>query len=283
MRTLVVLGIVLVMPGSLLPAKNSREQGLSSIRVGPERGTIIAVGGGNRPEILARFIEAAGGFDAAIIYVPTAGLTPPGEPQLTRSDGDSTEATFRAAGAKNVVVLHTFDHAMANSPSFVEPITHAGGVWFSGGRPERLMNTYADTRTEREIRGVLDRGGVVGGTSAGAVVLGSDFVSNSMSEIPIEDRPSQPGFGFLRAVAVQPHTRRAEPRSWTLKRPDLLGIAMEETTGWFVRGDMAEVVGTGNAYVFDHNANKPGESFITLRVGDSYNLATRIMRRVDSR
>ena len=271
------------MPGSLFPPETAREQESPSIRVGPERGTIIAVGGGNRPDILAKFIEAAGGFDAAIVYVPTAGLTPPGEPRLTRSDGDSTETTFRTAGAKNVVVLHTFDRAMANSASFVEPITRAGGVWFSGGRPERLTNTYAGTRTEREIRGVLDRGGVVGGTSAGAVVLGSDFVSNSMSEIPPEDRPSQPGFGFLRAVAVQPHTRRAEPRSWTLKRPDLLGIAMDETTGWIVRGDLAEIAGTGNAYVFDHNANRPGENFITLRVGDSYNLATRVMRRVDSR
>lgn len=138
------------------------------------------------------------------------------------------------------------------------------------------MNTYGGTRTEQEVRGVLARGGVVGGTSAGAVVLGSEFVSNSMSELPIEDRPSQRGFGFLRGVGVQPHTRRAQPRSWTLNRPDLLGIAMDETTGWLVRGDRAEIVGSGAAYVF-------GKDLITLRPRDSYNFATSVVSRADVR
>jgi len=283
MRSLVALGTVFSVLASLSNAQTSREHATPSGSVGPARGTIVAVGGGNRPDIMATFIDAAGGPGALIVYVPTAGLTPPGEAQLSRGDGDSTEITFRSAGAKNIVVLHTFDRAIANSASFVEPITRAGGVWFGGGRPERLTNTYADTRTEREIRAVLDRGGAVGGTSAGAVVLGSDFVSNSMSEIPVEDRPSQRGFGFLRAVAIQPHTRRAQPRPWTLTRPELLGLAMDETTGWIVRGDMAEIIGSGNAYVFAPSADQPAVGLTTLRAGDSYNLATRVMRRASSR
>jgi len=42
--------------------------------VGPPRGTVIVVGGGSMgPEIYSAFIEAAGGPDALIIDVPTAG------------------------------------------------------------------------------------------------------------------------------------------------------------------------------------------------------------------
>lgn len=69
-------------------------------RVGPENGSVLVVGGGQQgPEIFAKFIELAGGPDALIVEVPTAG-------------GDSIDVStvgrgLRAAGAKNVVVYHT--------------------------------------------------------------------------------------------------------------------------------------------------------------------------------
>jgi cyanophycinase-like exopeptidase len=253
----------------------------SQTRVGPPAGTIIAVGGGNRPDIFVKFIEAAGGPDKLIVYIPTAGMTPPGETQLTRSAGDSTETVMRAAGAQNLILLHTFDRTVADSEGFVEPLKRAGGVWFGGGRPERIMDVYAGTRTELEFRNVLARGGVLGGTSAGAVALGSSFVSNSMSDIPLEERSPRPGFAFLRGVAVQPHNRTGQPRSWTLNRPDLLGIAMDEVTGWLVRGDIAEIVGSGDAYVFEKDPT--GAPFITLRSGDQYDMGSHAVRRRDGR
>jgi cyanophycinase len=249
--------------------------------VGPSPGTILAVGGGNRPDIFVRFIDAAGGPDSRIIYIPTAGMTPPGEPSLTRSDGDTTLPVLQAAGARNIRILHSFDREVVDSEEFVEPLKEAKAVWFSGGRPERITNLYAGTRTERELLNLLSRGGIIGGTSAGAVVLGSDFVSNSMSEIPLEDRAVQKGFAFLRNVAVQPHSRGAQPRTWTLKRPELLGIAMDEVTGWMIHGNLAEVVGSGNAYVFEIKG--AGATPVTLQPGDQYDLVTHTIRRSNSR
>src|SRR3954471_12857418 len=76
-----------------------------AIKVGPPNGgSVIVVGGGGQgPEVFAKLIELAGGPDALILDVPTAG-------------GDSVYAAdwrgqngLRSAGAKNVKVLHTID------------------------------------------------------------------------------------------------------------------------------------------------------------------------------
>ena len=55
----------------------------------------------------------------------------------------------------------------------------ATGVWIPGGRQWRLVDSYLNTRTHRELQRVLERGGVVGGTSAGASILGSYLVRGS--------------------------------------------------------------------------------------------------------
>ena len=63
------LAVALVAPVTL-PAQGANP----SIKVGPPRGTVIVVGGGSMgPELYSKFIQAAGGPDALIIDVPTAG------------------------------------------------------------------------------------------------------------------------------------------------------------------------------------------------------------------
>ncbi len=125
----------------------------SQTRVGPPKGTVFVVGGGQiGPEVWSRFIAAAGGPDALIIDVPTAG-------------GDSVyPASHRApaglyvAGAKNVVVFHTIDRKVADSDSFVAVLKKAGGVWFEGGRQWHLVDSYAGTKSEQEFMNVLCKG-----------------------------------------------------------------------------------------------------------------------------
>ena len=70
--------------------------------------------------------------------------------------------------------------AIADLDSFVEPLRRAGGVWLGGGLPENLLDTYTGTKVEQELRGVLARGGVVGGLSAGAMVLAGQTVNGSL-------------------------------------------------------------------------------------------------------
>lgn len=249
--------------------------------VGPANGTVMVVGGGSQgPDIFARFIEAAGGPNALIVEVPTAG------------DDSIDVATvgrgLRAAGAKNLVVYHTTSRAVADADTFVAKIANARGVWFGGGRHFRLVNSYAGTKSERAFQAVLDRGGIVGGSSAGASILGSYLVRGAPSNNNrIMNHPQYlVGFGYLRGVAIDQHVVARERLpdlhdSVTSRRPDLLGISEDEGTVWLVRGDTAEIVGRNKAFVYNgRDANDPGKTFLTLHPGDRYNLAA---RRVMSR
>lgn len=276
MRITLTVSLFVYLLGAHLSAQGPANPVTLSTSVGPSRGTII-VGSAETPAILSRLIEAAGGPDALIIYVPTASRLKPDGSRIVPVSSNP-ENRLKEAGAKNVLVLHTFDRSVADSDSFVGPIKRADGVWFGGGLPEYLLDTYAGTKAEAEFKNVLARGGVIGGISAGAMVLASDTVNGELGA----DRQwvQRKAFGLLRGVVFQPHAQSPKPESWMLKRPDLLRIAADNSTAWVVRGDLAEIIGNGNAYVYREESGTPGTlSFITLHPGDRYDLSNRVLRR----
>ena len=260
----------------------SRTDG-SAIKVGPPTGAAMVVGGGALgPEIYRRFIELAGGPDALIIDVPTSG----GAPEYGQ-DAPGARA-LRAAGAKNVLVLHTNDRKLADTDSFVAPIRRAGGVWFDGGRHYRLVDAYGGTKSEAAFHDVLARGGVVGGSSAGASIQGSFLVrgapsnNNNIMAYPGYEK----GFGFLRGVGIDQHVVARErlpdlADSIMPRYPKLLLISEDEGTAWVVRGDTGEIIGRSKAFVYaGKDPTDEGKPFLTLWPGDRYNLATRrVIRR----
>ncbi|HKN65127.1 MAG TPA: Type 1 glutamine amidotransferase-like domain-containing protein, partial [Gemmatimonadaceae bacterium] len=254
-------------------------------KVGPEHGAVLVVGGGSLgPEVLGKFIELAGGPDALIVDVPTAGgdSVYPADWQGTRS--------LKAAGARHVVVLHTIDRKLADSDSFATVLKHAGGVWFEGGRQWHLVDSYAGTRTEKAFHDVLARGGVVGGSSAGASILASYLLRGAREGNTIIMAPGyEQGFGFLRGVAIDQHVvareRLADLADSLLPRhPELLGISEDEGTAWLVRGDTAEIIGRNKAFVYGgREPNDPGKPFLTLYPGDRYDLgARRVLHRANA-
>jgi cyanophycinase len=252
-------------------------------RVGPAKGTVVVVGGGSMgPEIYSRFIQAAGGPDALIIDVPTAG----GDTVYTQ-DAPGTRG-WKLAGAKNVYVLHTKDRKLADSDSFAAIVAKAGGVWFEGGRQFHLWDSYGGTKTEKAFHDVLARGGVVGGSSAGASILGSFMVRGAPSNDNfIMYYPGyEKAFGFLRNTGVDQHVVARErlpdlADSIIPRFPDLLGISEDEGTAWFIRGDTGTIVGRNKAFVYGKNVqNDGGKPFLTLHPGDRYDLAARrVIRR----
>lgn len=249
-------------------------------RVGPSKGTVIVVGGGQAgPEIWSRFLAAAGGPDALIVDVPTAG-------------GDSTYPNHRPpiglsrAGARNIVVLHTIDRSVADADSFVAILKKAGGVWFDGGRQWHLVDSYAGTRTEAAFMEVLARGGVVGGSSAGASILASYLLRGARSGNTIIMAPGyEAGFGYLRGVAIDQHVVARErlrdlADSLIPRHPELLGISEDEGTAWVVKGDTAEIVGRNKAFAYGGKDTDSGKPFLTLFPGDKYDLGGRhVIRR----
>ena len=129
-------------------------------------GTLIVCGGGRLPDVVRdRFVELAGGRQARVVVIPTAGEWADGPGGAHAAD------PWRERGVASATVLHTLDRRLANDPAFVRPLTVATGVWIGGGHQSRLSQAYADTAVERELKALLARGGVIGGTSAGAGVM----------------------------------------------------------------------------------------------------------------
>ncbi len=255
------------------------------VKVGPARGTVIVVGGGSLgPEVYQAFIAAAGGPDALILVVPNAG----GADSVSPNTGQA----WKSNGARNVAVLFTRDRKAADSDAFVAPIRRAGGVWFEGGRQFRLVQDYGGTQTEREFLALLERGGVVGGSSAGATILGDFMVRGAPSnDNAIMDFPGyQRAFGYLRGVAIDQHVvaRSRLPDladSIITRYPGLLGISEDEGTAWIIRGDTGRIIGRNKAFVYNgRDANDAGSPFLTLFPGDRYDLhARRVIGRARDR
>src|SRR6185312_3487761 len=206
--------------------------GTGPVKVGPPNGTGSAVGGGAQgPEIYKAFIDAAGGPDALILDVPNNSIPE----RMSAAPGWVGEG-LRKHGARNVRVLFTQSREVADSDAFVAIIRKARGIWFDGGRQYLDIAAYGGTKTERAFWGVLGRGGVVGGSSAGMAVLGDFLVRGAPSNNNfIEDYPGhERGFGFLRDTAADMHVvareRLPDLTAVLARYPGVLGISADEGT-----------------------------------------------------
>ena len=272
-------------PDSLRAARHAAPSHVSSTAPCLDRGTLILIGGGsNEDEFLKRFVHLAGGASASIVVVPTAGVR----------TGDSTELAglganvARILGVPNVTVLHTVSRAEANSGRFVEPLRHATGVWILGGEASYLLDAYMGTRTETELITLLGRGGVIGGTSAGALIWGSQallYHSHPGGPAYQIEKPEdlvignvqETMLGLLRDVLIAPHFKQFKSAS-SMDRilsayPGLLGIGIDEATAIEVHASQFVVLGRGAVSVYDglHSRGAP----LVLMHGSRYDLANR--------
>jgi len=223
----------------------------SPVVKGPEHGALVIVGGGKLvPEILEKFFGLAGGKDAPVVVVPTAA----GQDSYP-ADWSGLKA-FKDFGATNLTLLHTTDRKVADSEEFVKPITTAKAVWFVGGRQWHLVDSYLHTRTQREVEKVLARGGVVGGSSAGASILADYLVRGAVEGNRVMMAPGyEEGFGLIKGVAIDQHmltrNRQDDLEEVVAKHPELLGISIDESTAIVVQGQQFEIIGASKIAVHD--------------------------------
>ena len=250
-------------------------------QISPPNGALVVVGGGRLdPSILDRFMELAGGPESPIVLIPTAGASD--------DFGDDFYGLqiFKERGASHLTLLHTRDRNVANADSFVQAIHEASGVWFSGGRQWRLADSYLDTKTEEALWNLLDRGGVIGGSSAGATIQGSYLARGDTKTNVIMMGDHEEGFGFLKNTTIDQHHLRRN-RQWDLLQildvhPELLGIGIDENTAIVVQHDWFEVIGASYVAVYDRQfTTKTNGAFYLLRSGDMYHLPERSPYRND--
>lgn len=219
--------------------------------VGPQKGALIIVGGGKvGPEIWARFIELAGGPNANIVVIPTAG-----EDSALAAGKSFEKELLQDLGVAQVTVLHTRDPKVANTEGFVAPLKKATGIWFPGGRQWKIADAYLHTLAEKEIKAVLTRSGVIGGTSAGATIQGSFLLRGDTKGNGILEGDHVQGLDLIHHSAIDQHILRRN-RQFDLvgvirTHPDLLGIGIDESTAIVVQKDTFEVIGNSYVAIYD--------------------------------
>jgi cyanophycinase len=258
---------------------------------GPANGTLVIVGGGSTrgTGIMEKFVNLAGGIDARIVVIPTAGGNRETNGQIVVYNEAEVLAPWkRQLGLKNVRMLHTHDPKVADTEEFVQPLREANAVWFDGGRQWNLVDSYMNTLAEKEFRKVLVRGGVIGGTSSGATIQGDYLVRGAIAgpEIVMPPEPEhQHGFGFLRRSAIDQHVNtrnRWDDLTPVIQEyPDLLGLGLSEGTAIIVTGDRFEVMGKWKVAVHDNaRLYQPWEKpYYVLGAGDVYNMKTRAVEK----
>ena len=258
----------------------------SAPEYGPANGTLVIVGGGTLDSsgIIEKFIALAGGPSAKIVVVPTAGgnKRPDGTPTVYTEA--QVLASWKRYGLTNVHMLHTHDPKVADTPEFASTLSDAKAVWFVGGRQWNIVDSYANTRTFKAFHDVLARGGVIGGSSAGATIQGEYLVRGAISGAQVMMAPEpehQQAFGFLRRSAIDQHintrNRWNDLQQVMAKFPNLLGIGISEATAIVVRGDQFEVMGKAQVAIHDttHPQAPSEKPYIVLNAGDRYDMKAR--------
>lgn len=256
-----------------------------TVTTGPEKGSLILAGGGFiGADITNTFINLAGGKEAAFVVIPTAGG------QESYDDDIRFAKQLREYGCTNVTVLHTYDRNLADSDEFTLSLKEATGVWFSGGRQWRLVDAYTGTESEKVFWEVLNKGGVIGGTSAGATIQGSYLARGDTKTNQIMMGDHEVGFSFIKNIAIDQHVL-ARNRQFDMfeileNRPELLGIGLDESTAIVVKQNNFEVIGDSKVLIYDgtfwsrdnNDIKNPPETeqlFYFLQKGDKYNLKER--------
>ena len=274
---------------ALMSLPLSAQQGMGNAGIpeyGPATGALVIAGGGNLEGtgIMERFIELAGGPGAKIIVVPTAGGNRDASGKPIEYEESKILASWKARGLTNVHMLHTYDPKVADTEAFAAALKDAKGVWFNGGRQWNIVDSYAKTRTYNAFHDVLARGGVIGGSSAGATIQGDYLVRGAISGSNVVMAPEpehQEAFKFLNRSAIDQHinTRdRWNDLDAVIERfPTLLGIGLSEGTAIVVQGDTFDVIGKAKVAVHDNTHKMPagGPNYFTLEAGDRYDMKAR--------
>ena len=239
------------------------------------KGTLVIVGGGGMTRDIAKaFIDAGGGDNGHFVVLPISMPDP--------INVAAEEESMHRMGIKNVTVIPYREKSQLEDPKVIESLKKATGIWFGGGRQWNFVDAYEGTKLPALFKDVLNRGGVIGGSSAGATIIGDYMVRGA---------PAGPGLmmcegyeramGFLPGVAIDQHfsarNRFKDMTGLMSTYPQFLGIGLDEATAIVVKGTVAEVLGRGKAHFYDSTKVRipEGEDFDAYPAGTKYDLLKR--------
>jgi len=200
--------------------------------------------GGRMADPDRRAIELAGGPDAPLCVIPAAAAPDHNHARA----GENARRWFVSLGSRQVSVLPLIDRASADSPEIADRLRAARLIYMLGGFPAHLCESLRDSLSWQAMLEAYQAGAVLGGSSAGAMVLAEHLYDPYRGQ-------ALPGLGLLPGVCILPH-HASFGRRWApalqaqLPQVTLLGI--DERTGLLDDGPEGEwrVYGQGAATLY---------------------------------
>jgi cyanophycinase len=179
--------------------------------------------GGKMAEPDMRAIQLAGGIEQRIGVLPTAAAPDHNDQRAGRNAVD----WFRHLGGRQVEVIPLVDRRSAELPSILESLLQCRLIYMLGGFPDYLGKTLARSSAWKTVLDAYRAGAVVGGSSAGAMVLCQHYYD------PAQGRTAA-GLDLLHGVCVIPH-HNSFGKDWAAHLaellPGILLIGIDERTG----------------------------------------------------
>jgi len=234
---------------SLSPQATLAETSIST-QTASDHGCVLLCGGSLLPQtILDMFHERGGGIQGQLVIIPTA------SPRSDHGDFTFWQSMWNGQNWNRIGVVHVLNKEEASKKELLDSIRSASAVWIAGGDQQRLVDRYLGTPIYTELQNVLNRGGIIGGTSAGAAIASRTMIAGGVT-LPMLTE----GWSLLPGTIIDQHFSqrgRFERLARAVERfPDRVGIGIDEATGILLSREGMQVFGSGSVYLFRSGSNK---------------------------
>jgi cyanophycinase len=256
----------------------------------PGRGTVVLHGGGSTVEMYDLFPRLAGKVRPALVHCPSASdrYHRMSNEELMASD---LAEVWKTDAVQSLRFINADKPGRAEQSEFCGLLDAADALWIMGGDQRNLTTLYVNpvqpTLFQKKVRSIVERGGVVGGSSAGCAALSDVMIVGTVAG---DDRgPARAelsrGLGVLSNVVAEQHFDARQGRierfaellrdkqqlanvSPGCDPGQMVGLAVEESTALIVRGNRLSVAGKNKAHIFLKSAAHDALTWHTLAAGD---------------
>ena len=266
LRAVAVTAICLLLSPRFAAAQ-SLDNPLGIASDGTKSGSLVICGGGRLPEpVYEEFIRLAGGKEAHILHIPWA------HPFSSMTSVRSSYSGWSGYDVASFGFLNIDAREEADVDSFLKPLENATGVWIGGGAQGRLTNLYGGTKVEAALQRVLARGGVIGGTSAGASAMSTTMIRYGTATEAVTDR----GLCLVKNAVIDQHFSQRNRLERLLgvieQEPSQVGLGVDEGTALVVQSNRLKVIGSSRVTVCLPSSRGDGVTLHRLKDGDDMHL-----------
>lgn len=140
-----------------------------------------------------------------------------------------------------------------DSQEYLDLLKQVSWIYFSGGNPGHLFATLKGTRIWEFVKDFYDKGGLLAGCSAGAMVMGEYVLSNAQEMVRKKELPRwKKAFGLVNYSIVPHFNWIKEKRSDTVEKiitscPGKL-VGIDEDTALIIIDGGEQVMGRGEVH-----------------------------------